>query len=41
MQSPRRKLAIYIVIVLAIVVLMAIPIWLGTGPVVLAPGIDP
>jgi hypothetical protein len=42
MQSPRRKLAAVhiVVIVLAIVVLMAIPIWLGTGPVVLAPGID-
>jgi hypothetical protein len=41
MQSPRRKAATYVLIALAILVLMAIPIWLSTGPAVLAPGINP
>jgi hypothetical protein len=41
MQPRRRTLAVYVIIAVAIVVLMAIPIWLGTGPAVLAPGIDP
>ena len=41
MPARRRKLAIHIVIVVAIVVSTAISIWLGTGHAVLAPGIDP
>ena len=41
MEDRWRKLAFHVVIAVAIVVLMAIPIWLGTGPALLAPGIDP
>jgi hypothetical protein len=41
MQSRRRKIAVYVLIIVATLVLIALPIWLGTGPVVLAPGIDP
>jgi hypothetical protein len=41
MQSPRRTPTTYVLIALAILVLLAIPIWLSTGPAVLAPGINP
>jgi hypothetical protein len=41
MQSRRRKIAVYVPIILAALVLTAVPIWLGTGPVVLAPGMGP
>jgi hypothetical protein len=41
MQSPRRKPTTYVLIALAILVLLAIPIWLSTGPAVLAPGSTP
>jgi hypothetical protein len=42
MLSSRWKRTVYVVlIVLALVALIAIPVWRGTGPVVLAPGIDP
>jgi hypothetical protein len=41
MQSRRRKIAVYVLIIVATLVLIGLPIWLGTGPVVLAPGIDP
>jgi hypothetical protein len=37
MQSPRRKMVVYGVIIVAIVLMMAVPIWLSTRPVVLAP----
>ena len=37
----RRKIAIYVLTIVAVLVLIAIPIWFGTGPVVLAPGINP
>lgn len=33
----RRKIAVYVLIMVAILVLIAVPIWLGTGPAVLAP----
>lgn len=32
-----RKIAVYVLIMVAILVLLAVPIWLGTGPAVLAP----
>ena len=41
MQHRWRTITVYVFIAVAIGVLIAIPIWLGTGPVVLAPGIDP
>ena len=41
MQSRRRKIAVYVLIIVAMLVLIGIPVWLGTGPVVLAPGINP
>ncbi|HEU4686979.1 MAG TPA: hypothetical protein VFS23_01385 [Vicinamibacterales bacterium] len=41
MQSRRRKIAVYVLIIVAMLVLIAIPVWLSTGPVVLAPGINP
>jgi hypothetical protein len=41
MQSRRRKIAVYVLIIVATLVLIVLPIWLATGPVVLAPGIDP
>ena len=37
MQSRRRKIAVYVLIIVATFVLLALPIWLGTGPVVLSP----
>ena len=39
MQSRRRKIAGHVAIILTALVLMAISIWLGTGPAMLAPGI--
>ena len=41
MQSRRRKIAVYVLIIVAMLVLIALPMWLDNGPVVLAPGIDP
>jgi hypothetical protein len=41
MQSRRLKIAVYVLIIVATLVLITLPIWLGTGPVLLAPGIDP
>jgi len=37
MQSPRRKIATHVVVIAAIVVMTAVSIWLGTGPVALSP----
>ena len=37
MQSRRRKIAVYVFIMVAIFVLISVPIWLVTGPAVLAP----
>ena len=37
MQPPRRRVAIHVVIIVATIVLTALSIWLGTGPVVLSP----
>ena len=41
MQLRRRRIAVYVLIIVATLVLIAVPICLGTGPVLLAPGIAP
>ena len=37
MRPRRRKIAVYLLIIVALLVLITVPIWLGTGPAVLAP----
>lgn len=37
MQPRRRRISIHVVIIVATIVLTALSIWLGTGPVVFSP----
>jgi hypothetical protein len=37
MQSRRRKIAVYALIIMAMFLLISVPLWLGTGPVLLSP----
>lgn len=39
MQLRRRRIAVHVLIIVATLVLIAVPIWLGTG--LLSPGIAP